>query len=378
MEADDNDDDEDEEDEQDEEIKPPELISNSRRRPSAPKMARDLLPTGSRGDVIPNTHSVFNTLILEDDPMDGTRSLRKRKASEMSESAARSIRKRGRASEAPSGGLKSSSPEAVRVAVPGSNAGAEGAEEEDEEDDEEEEEQDEEDEDDEDAPPTRGRRTRRMDKPLAHVIKSEWISLIVAFNLDPTKLNDITRKRPNPKRWQKRQGSQKKIVAPPLQEPEPSHYPALQSNFAALWTFHEREQDESKIKPYGGILSESEANTEKTFPQFVDRKRFEDARLKAEDDWKQKAAAAAALQENIRSTTKQSGPPSKIKCINFGGYEIDTWHAAPYPEEYSRNRVLYICEFCLKYMNSDYVAWRHKVCSWIIALSFINANSFLA
>jgi histone acetyltransferase SAS3 len=56
-----------------------------------------------------------------------------------------------------------------------------------------------------------------------------------------------------------------------------------------------------------------------------------------------------------------SGPPSKIKCINFGGYEIETWYAAPYPEEYSRNRVLYICEFCLKYLNSDYVAWRHKL-----------------
>ncbi|MDA4132343.1 MAG: hypothetical protein OK454_04360, partial [Thaumarchaeota archaeon] len=42
-------------------------------------------------------------------------------------------------------------------------------------------------------------------------------------------------------------------------------------------------------------------------------------------------------------------------------WEIDTWYAAPYPEEYSRNRVLYICEFCLKYMNSDYVAWRHKL-----------------
>ena len=59
--------------------------------------------------------------------------------------------------------------------------------------------------------------------------------------------------------------------------------------------------------------------------------------------------------------SKASGQPSKIKCINFGQYEIDTWHAAPYPEEYSRNKHLYICEFCLKYMSSDYVAWRHKL-----------------
>ncbi|EME84670.1 uncharacterized protein MYCFIDRAFT_134543, partial [Pseudocercospora fijiensis CIRAD86] len=59
--------------------------------------------------------------------------------------------------------------------------------------------------------------------------------------------------------------------------------------------------------------------------------------------------------------SKQAGQASKIKCINFGQYEIDTWHAAPYPEEYSRNKHLYICEFCLKYMSSDYVAWRHKL-----------------
>ena len=43
------------------------------------------------------------------------------------------------------------------------------------------------------------------------------------------------------------------------------------------------------------------------------------------------------------------------------GHEIETWYAAPYPEEYSRNRVLYLCEFCLKYMSSDFVAWRHRL-----------------
>ncbi|EKG13460.1 MOZ/SAS-like protein [Macrophomina phaseolina MS6] len=118
--------------------------------------------------------------------------------------------------------------------------------------------------------------------------------------------------------------------------------------------------DESKTKPYGGILSEAEADTSKTFPGSADRKRFEDARLKAEEDWRKKTAALGTASDHSRGS-KVSGPPSKIKCINFGGYEIDTWHAAPYPEEYSRNKVLYICEFCLKYMNSDYVAWRHKL-----------------
>ncbi len=93
-EEDEDEDEDDEEDDEEEDLKAPQP---SKRRPSAPKMARDLLPTGTVGDEIPKTYSVFNTLILSDDPMDGTRSLRKRKASEISE-AARSVRKRQQAS----------------------------------------------------------------------------------------------------------------------------------------------------------------------------------------------------------------------------------------------------------------------------------------
>jgi hypothetical protein len=51
----------------------------------------------------------------------------------------------------------------------------------------------------------------------------------------------------------------------------------------------------------------------------------------------------------------------KIKKIIFGDYIINTWYAAPYPEEYTRNPTLNICEFCMKYLKSDYVAKRHKV-----------------
>jgi hypothetical protein len=52
---------------------------------------------------------------------------------------------------------------------------------------------------------------------------------------------------------------------------------------------------------------------------------------------------------------------AKIKTIQFGNYEIDTWYAAPYPEEYNQQPVLYICEYCLKYVKSEYVLERHKV-----------------
>ncbi|KAF8943819.1 Histone acetyltransferase kat7, partial [Haplosporangium bisporale] len=44
----------------------------------------------------------------------------------------------------------------------------------------------------------------------------------------------------------------------------------------------------------------------------------------------------------------------------FGDWEIDTWYVAPYPEEYSQHPILYICEFCLKYMKSSFMAERHR------------------
>lgn len=50
----------------------------------------------------------------------------------------------------------------------------------------------------------------------------------------------------------------------------------------------------------------------------------------------------------------------KIKQISFGNHTIDTWYLAPYPEEYSQSEVLYMCEYCMKYMKSQFVAKRHQ------------------
>lgn len=323
----------------------------SRTQSVVPKVAKELLP-GGRGIFRPNSHSVFNTLILDDDPMDGSRSLRKRKSTE--EIEARPVRRRRRASEAASaGGDRSpsaqSSPEVRRESASPEPAvnGHDGTV------------------DDEDGSqrPGRARRARKSDKGLCSIVSSEGISLVVSFQLNRLKMHKILSSRPRKNR-QREKDRRKKIPPPALPEQEISHYPGIDASFTRqLYAAAEREDDaENKKKPYGGILSEVEANTEKTFPQETDRKRFEDARMQAEEDWKKLQAEINANLEPSKPPPKSSGPPSKIKCINFGGYEIDTWNAAPYPEEYSRNRMLYICEFCLKYMNSDYVAWRHKVC----------------
>lgn len=185
---------------------------------------------------------------------------------------------------------------------------------------------------------------------------------MVSIKLNSSKLASILNAPPKKKKRQRPSRAQAVQAAPEREEtarPQrifSSHYTT------PFYAFHERENDDLKSKPYGGILSETDAETTKTLPLQADRAKFNEARQKAEEEWKLKTASAEAELENKgRSSQKLSGPPSKIKCVSIGGYEIETWYAAPYPEEYSRNRVLYICEFCLKYMNSDYVAWRHKL-----------------
>lgn len=211
------------------------------------------------------------------------------------------------------------------------------------------------------TPTSRPIRARHRSKPLCSTVVHNEEKFILSFNLGGQTLVAIreeSRKKKRRDRDRARRARRADEHVPPL--PEVSHYPALQSSsfLTAFFDLHDRDGDVTKIKPYGGILNESEADTSRTFPQPIDRKKFETARLKAEEQWREKIRATA---DSTRLPPKSSGPPSRIKCIHFGGYEIDTWHSSPYPEEYSRNRVLHVCEFCLKYMSSDFVAWRHKV-----------------
>jgi MYST family zinc finger domain len=113
-------------------------------------------------------------------------------------------------------------------------------------------------------------------------------------------------------------------------------------------------------KPFGGILSKDDADVQKTTPTDLDRTRFDRAR----------SVAAVPTSITVRSASEVSsaagGAPIaetafKVRAINFGNYRVKTHYASPYPEEYSRQSVLCICEFCLKYMSGDWVAWRHRV-----------------
>nr|CDS33259.1 histone acetyltransferase myst4 [Hymenolepis microstoma] len=55
-------------------------------------------------------------------------------------------------------------------------------------------------------------------------------------------------------------------------------------------------------------------------------------------------------------------PPPQPRCpprIQIGKYCIETWYSAPYPSEYARLNLLYVCEYCLKYFKTADVYKRH-------------------
>ncbi len=51
-----------------------------------------------------------------------------------------------------------------------------------------------------------------------------------------------------------------------------------------------------------------------------------------------------------------------IEKIFMGGAEVDCWYYSPYPDEYQPSPMLYVCEFCLKYMRKRKTFLKHKAC----------------
>ena len=49
-----------------------------------------------------------------------------------------------------------------------------------------------------------------------------------------------------------------------------------------------------------------------------------------------------------------------IDMIELGRYRIRPWYFSPYPQELTTEPVVYICEFCLKYLKSVKCLERHK------------------
>ena len=57
------------------------------------------------------------------------------------------------------------------------------------------------------------------------------------------------------------------------------------------------------------------------------------------------------LQATLERMHEERTKVKYIDRIIFGRYDIDTWYFSPYPDDYGRQEILYICEFCIKYMK---------------------------
>mmetsp|Transcript_2857 Transcript_2857/g.6720 ORF Transcript_2857/g.6720 Transcript_2857/m.6720 type:complete len:486 (+) Transcript_2857:198-1655(+) len=64
----------------------------------------------------------------------------------------------------------------------------------------------------------------------------------------------------------------------------------------------------------------------------------------------------AALEKEHEETTKVKN----IEKIFMGGWEVECWYFSPYPEEYNEAKLLYVCEFTLKYMKKKKTFLKHK------------------
>ena len=50
-----------------------------------------------------------------------------------------------------------------------------------------------------------------------------------------------------------------------------------------------------------------------------------------------------------------------IEMVELGRYRMKPWYFSPYPQELTSEPIIYICEFCLKYVKSKKCLERHKV-----------------
>jgi histone acetyltransferase SAS3 len=338
------------------------INDGSQRRSSVPKLARDLLPA-ARGGIKPNSHSVFNNLILDDDPMDGSRSLRKRKNSSVEEDEptprATSRKRRRSTASASQANINVTPRDAVKEQNMASRSSGSA--------------------ESEKSSHTRANRLRKQPQSNtnARIVSAEAHddypkSLVVAIPISAAALENIERNAQRKARRRERDRARRALMGgrkrktgtqgevSEVTETTSSHYPAVATTLYdnPYYPFPDRELDTVQGKFFGGVLTDAEADTTKTFPQQPDRELFEESRRQADEARK---AEQEAHPIELPSRSKQSGLPTKIKYIHFGGWEIETLHAAPYPEEYNRNPILCICEFCLKYMSSSYVAFRHKL-----------------
>ncbi|KAI9592531.1 acyl-CoA N-acyltransferase [Syncephalis fuscata] len=163
--------------------------------------------------------------------------------------------------------------------------------------------------------------------------------------------------------------SKKKLTKKELNEhiSMPSNEPSVQTTKKRKLSLQigteEDEEQSLDALTFAGRLTPKEADTSRYRPTVHDKFNFEQAKRKAEASLNIKdiailASGSSAARPRI---SKKDRELHGVQAIQLGDRLIKTTYSAPYPEEYARFPLLYLCEYCLKYMKSPFTAERHKV-----------------
>jgi histone acetyltransferase SAS3 len=127
------------------------------------------------------------------------------------------------------------------------------------------------------------------------------------------------------------------------------HYTPIPIQTPAPKIDFDKDEDGNQLY-FGGKLDHIEGDTSKATPSKPDRDAYKLALSRS----------LKTLNPTLKPQKTHDTSLPKIPQIQFGNYKIDTWFAAPYPLEFTNLSILYICEFCLKYMNSSFTLQRHS------------------
>ncbi|KAG6909967.1 hypothetical protein DXG01_014236 [Tephrocybe rancida] len=192
------------------------------------------------------------------------------------------------------------------------------------------------------------------------------------------------------------------------QSPAPQSLPRVRLRLPSMKVRAREREDEDPPKGlFDDILTEAERETSKTSITAADKQKFDRSRVIAEEQYAPPSFPPISLASDTQDIPSTPGPSSRplrirdrtfgsvasistsllhstspapssatpapiskddpltlrIRCIRFGQYEIKTWYDAPFPEEYATipDGKLWICEFCLKYMKSQFACERHRL-----------------
>lgn len=118
--------------------------------------------------------------------------------------------------------------------------------------------------------------------------------------------------------------------------------------------------------PFAGLLEGDDADTSANVPTPEDEACFERSRRAAQrqlgDAPPPVGPHPSADALAVEAACANSGKALPVRMIRFGAYDIDTWFQTPLPQEYAvvPDGRLWLCEFCLKYMKSRFMALRHR------------------